>query len=435
MSWPRHETTRLALVVLLALTARLAFVGWWQQTHVREPQQFEFPDSASYWELGHDIAAGEPYQVGSPDRRVHRTPGYPLLLAAMFRVVGQEASPTWARGLGAALGALTVGAVYWLARQIFGLRVAWLAAAIVALYPEAIVVSVLPLSDGPFCLWMVLQLAVWRWAAHRSDSTSYAIAVCAGAIGGMATLTRPSWLLFTPLFVALWTLASRFDHRQTRRQLALGGTMLAALAIAMTPWWIHNYRVVGRFVPTTLWVGPSLYDGLSPTADGRSDMSFVPAFEAKLRAADAANPPIASDPPFEYRFDRLLRDAALRWAAANPVNTLELAGTKLLRMWNIWPNEPQFRSWFVRLAVFGTYTPILLLSLYGAWRFRDRGLDVLLLILPAVYFSLLHAVFIGSLRYRQPAMLTLAILAAAVLISLLDRFQQRTSPPANPAAR
>ena len=431
MSWPRHETTRLALVVLLALTARLAFVGWWQQTHVREPQQFEFPDSASYWELGHDIAAGEPYQVGSPDRRVHRTPGYPLLLAAMFRVVGQEASPTWARGLGAALGALTVGAVYWLARQIFGLRVAWLAAAIVSLYPEAIVVSVLPLSDGPFCLWMVLQLAVWRWATNSVSSKSIALAIAAGAIGGMATLTRPSWLLFAPLLVALWTLFSRFD----RSQLTLGCTMLATLAIAMTPWWIHNYRVVGRFVPTTLWVGPSLYDGLSPTANGRSDMSFVPAFEAKLRAADAARPPTASDPPFECRFDRLLRDEALRWAAANPGKVLELAGTKLLRMWNIWPNEPQFRSWFVRLAVFGTYTPILLLSLYGAWRFRDRGLDVLLVILPAVYFSLLHAVFIGSLRYRQPAMLTLAILAAAALISLFDHCQHRQSPPANPAAR
>ena len=114
---------------------------------------------------------------------------------------------------------------------------------------------------------------------------------------------------------------------------------------------------------------------------------------------------------------------------------LQLAGTKLLRMWNIWPNEPQFRSWFVRLAVFGTYTPILLLSLYGAWRFREHGLDVLLLILPAVYLSLLHAVFIGSLRYRQPAMLTLAILAAAAVVSLFDRYQQRRSPPTNLASR
>ena len=430
MSLSRHESTRLALVVLLALAARLAFVGWWQQTHVRDAHEFELPDSAGYWELGHHLAAGEPYQIGSPDRRVHRAPGYPLLLAAMFRVVGQDASPAWARGMGAVLGALTVGAVYWLARLTFGAREAWLAAAMVALYPEAIATSVLPLSDGPFCLWMMLQLAAWYSAAVSTRSTGFAVAVLAGVLGGIASLTRPSWLLFTPLLVILWAIVSRFD----RRQLALGGVMLATLAITMTPWWIHNWRVTGRFVATTLWVGPSLYDGLSPTADGSSNMSFVAQFEAVLRAADAAKPPAATDPPFEYRFDRMLREDALQWAAQHPGRALQLAGVKLLRIWNIWPNEPQFRSWPVRLAIAGTYVPILLLALYAAWRLRERRLEVLLLALPAVYFSLLHAVFIGSLRYRQPAMLTLAILAAAGICILYDRFSHRESPVNNLAS-
>ena len=42
--------------------------------------------------------------------------------------------------------------------------------------------------------------------------------------------------------------------------------MLAALAVTMMPWWIRNYRVVGRFVPTSLQVGASLYDGWNPEA-------------------------------------------------------------------------------------------------------------------------------------------------------------------------
>ena len=191
----------------------------------------------------------------------------------------------------------------------------------------------------------------------------------------------------------------------------------------MTPWWIYTYRVAGRLVATTLWVGPSLYDGLNPTADGSSNMGFVPEFAAKLQAADAANPPPPDSPPFECRFDRLLRDAALRWAADHPLEAVRLSGVKLLRMWNVWPNEPQFRNWLMRLVVFCSYTPVMLLALYGGWRFRRRGLDVMLLLLPAIYFSLLHVVFVGSLRYRQPAMLTLAILAAAALASLLERSQ------------
>lgn len=420
MNWHRQEATRLALVVLLALVVRLAFAGWWARVH--DPRSFEFPDSAGYWELGQRIAAGEPYQVGTPDRRVHRAPGYPLLLAAIFRLAGQDASPTWARCLGAVLGALTVGAVYWLGRQIFGFRIASVAAVLVALCPEAIVTSVLPLSDGPFCLWMMMQLAFWRRATHLDSSRRrFALAAIAGAIGGIAALTRPSWLPFTPLLVALEAIAAPCD----RRRLALGGTMLAALVLVMTPWWIHNYQVTGRFVATTLWVGPSLYDGLSPTADGRSDMSFVPRFEAQLRAADAEKLPAPGNPPFEYRFDRLMRDEALRWAAEHPGQVLRLAGVKLARMWNIWPNEPQFRSWWVRLAVGGSYLPLVLLALVGAWVFRDRGRDLTLLLLPAVYFSVIHAIFIGSLRYRQPALLPLAILAAAALVSLFDRWTNR----------
>jgi hypothetical protein len=35
--------------------------------------------------------------------------------------------------------------------------------------------------------------------------------------------------------------------------------------------------------------------------------------------------------------------------------------------------------------------------------------------LPAVYLSLVHVVFVGSIRYREPAMLAMTVLAAGVL--------------------
>ena len=218
--------------------------------------------------------------------------------------------------------------------------------------------------------------------------------------------------------VTLWALVTRFD----RRQLLLGATMLLGLVLTMTPWWIYTYRAAGQFVATTLWVGPSLYDGLSPTADGSSNMVFVPRFESALRAADRERPPSADAPPFEVRFDRLLRDEALRWATDHPAEVVQLAGAKMRRMWNVWPNESQFRSRIVRLVVFASYTPIMLLAAAGAWHFRQQRVDILLLLLPSLYLSSLHAVFIGSLRYRVPAMLTLAILAAAAVVVSLDRW-------------
>ena len=52
-----------------------------------------------------------------------------------------------------------------------------------------------------------------------------------------------------------------------------------------------------------------------------------------------------------------------------------------------------------------------LLAVTGVWLFARRDWPYLLLILPAIYFTALHVVFVSSIRYRQPAMLPLIVLA------------------------
>jgi hypothetical protein len=53
--------------------------------------------------------------------------------------------------------------------------------------------------------------------------------------------------------------------------------------------------------------------------------------------------------------------------------------------------------------------------LVGVWRYTRFGWPCFLAWLPAVYFTLLHVVFVSSMRYREPAMLALIVLAAGVL--------------------
>jgi len=398
-----------AWILAFAFVVRLA-AGFWWQSRLDPATPFEFGDSYSYWALGKAIAEGEPYQYGSPDARIFRTPGYPALLATVFWVMGDDAPVMAARALSAACGTLAVGGVYVMARNLFDKRAALIAATAAAFYPGAIGTSVFVLSEAPFCPLLVANLIAWQvcWKAERPIHAC-GFALASGALAAAATLMRPSWLLFIPFATVIALLASR-DRKRT---LGLGLMMLVGLTVTMSPWWIRNARVVGRFVPTSLQVGASLYDGWHADADGSSEMSFVSGITEDERDRYDSS----SGVPFEVALDTRFRREAVDWAQAHPGRVLELVGIKFMRMWNVWPNIGQGRQWIVRLAYLLTYVPIMAGALLGVFRFSRRGWEYVLCWLPAVYLTALHVVFVGSVRYREPAMFSLIVLAAGAAAS------------------
>ena len=128
----------------------------------------------------------------------------------------------------------------------------------------------------------------------------------------------------------------------------------------------------------------------------------------------------------EYQLDRRLRKDAWEWAKNHPQRVLQLAGAKCLRMWRWTPNADEFQNPLLHLAVATTYTPLLLLSLIGVVRFGKGNWPLACCWLPAIYFTLLHTIFVSSIRYREPAMLPLMVLAAGVLASVFPTCPRQT---------
>lgn len=399
-------------VLVLALVVRLGAVVWWEQRLSRQNQAFDFPDSESYCYLAKQLADGKPFEFGA-DGKIFRTPGYPILIAPGYWLEKNNPPRWWLRGLGVALGVSAVALVMALARQIFDDRAAIIAGILVAIDIGAVSLSVFALSEAPFCPLMLAHLWLWS-AAWQAEKRSFALAFAAGLAAATATLMRPSYLLFIPFAAVL----SCLWFRPWARHAKLVGVMVIGLAVGMSPWWIRNAIVAGEFVPTTLQVGASLYDGINPDASGGSDMRFVPAFVEKQRELDAqSTAPLKGT--FESRLDKSMKNAAVAWAKQNPGRVLELVGIKFLRIWSPWPNAAEFGGAMLQWLTAATYVPILVLGVWGLIRFRSRPL-AWLCVVPAIYFTALHVVFVSSLRYRQPAMLVVAVLAAAAVASWFE---------------
>jgi 4-amino-4-deoxy-L-arabinose transferase-like glycosyltransferase len=363
-----------------------------------------FPDTEIYWRLGDALRTGRPYAVPEAGGLHHalRTPGYPLFLAIMQGFFGGSVLPI--RLVQAALGASTVGMAAGLARQVSAdPRVPLLTAWFVAFEPYSAAMSAVLLSEALFLPLMMLGLwglsALWKQPGCRGWGV---IALGVGSAMGGAILVKPSWALFPPMALGVWVLTAR-----RRQPIVAGLVVVLGIAAMMTPWWVRNARVFGRFVPTAVWAGASLYDGLNPRATGASDMKLL------------------NRPPFrdleETRQDRALTRAALDFVREQPRRAAELAAVKFVRYWSPWPNEASFRSRAAVLVGVLVEVPLFALFAAGVWLRRRDAAALALLAGPIVYFLCIHMIFVSSVRYRIPGLVPALGLSASACMEWIGR--------------
>jgi hypothetical protein len=392
-----------------------------------------FPDTEYYWLLAGTILRGLPYEVvewGDIPRFAVRTPGYPLFLALCRTLLGDR--PLGTRLLQAGLGVLTVYLVFRLtsaARDASGSasepemderrwNAPLLAALLTAIHPYLVMMSVILLSEALFAPLMIATLwglsVLWNGAGDRQisgSSRAFLIAMGAGACAGVAILVRPSWALFLPPPLLVFV-ASRLRSEKARgwgRPVGQVAVFAMGFCLVMAPWWVRNARVFGAFVPTAVWMGASLYDGLHPGATGASDMSFMESPEFW--------------PLDEIDQDRELTRRALDWARSHPQRVASLAAVKLGRFWSPWPNAGGMRSAWLAAACTLAILPFYAVTALGLWTRRQDVRAWVLLAGPLLYFCSLHLVFTSSMRYRIPAELPAMGLSATGVLAAAGRFE------------
>ena len=193
--------------------------------------------------------------------------------------------------------------------------------------------------------------------------------------------------------------------------LPVGATALLATVLILFPWAYRNHLVVGQWVWTSTNAGFTAYDGFNPDADGSSNQQFV----AEMRELERMN---------EVERSEYLTRRARDYTDAHPGRVTELALAKIARMWSPKPLSDDFgRPVYIAIAMlYGV--PFFMLVIAGLFSSSLPGTSKVFLLAPAIYLTAIHAVSVGSLRYRVPAEVPMAVVGAACVARVWESVQK-----------
>ncbi|HYP48321.1 MAG TPA: glycosyltransferase family 39 protein [Thermoleophilaceae bacterium] len=320
-------------------------------------------------------------------------------------------SPDAQRLPGALFGAGTVAAVGLLARRLAGDRAGLLAAGLAAVYPTLIAADGALMSETLYGLLVAVSLL----AAYRFlDRPDAGRALVFGALLGLTALTRGEALLLFPLL-----LLPAFRRPGGPRAAAVA---VLAFVVVLTPWTIRNWSAFDR---------PVLVATNSGTAIAGANC------DATFSAGDKLggwNPPCIKEHPGKNEAEHhseALRDG-VRYAGDHAGRLPVVLAARLGRVWSVYKpfQIPEGRS--VRVQKLGVVMFFLLVPLaaWGALLLRRRGVNLWILLMPFVVVTVTALATYGNVRFREPAELSLVILAAVALDAL---WRRRAAAPPEPA--
>jgi 4-amino-4-deoxy-L-arabinose transferase-like glycosyltransferase len=300
---PGRFQRRLATAAAAGVFLRLAAVLWIPTQPVS--------DFWGYYHRGLNLAEFGRYEAIAGRKDATHPPLYPMLLAAVFRIVPGHTLAA-AKAVNGLLGGLAVIAAGLVGRRIWSDRAGLIAAWTMAAFPRSVVLACLIASENLFT--PLLLLYVWIVLEAAPGSRAARAAGVAGLVLALLSLTRT--VAYYMSF--LWPLVQLTRRRKWRTVLAGTALLLIVQHAVMLPWALRNRRDIGRFTFLNTGGGYGLFLGNNPNAtglwyDGRADLEKVApgvAEKGALAVSDASNA------------------AAWRWIRENPGRAFVLYLTK-----------------------------------------------------------------------------------------------------------
>lgn len=409
------------IIFFIALTLRVGFSILVNKTET-------VGDEVEYDTIGYNLASGHGFSIEPGNPTPIRAPLYPAMLSVVYLIAGH--SITAAVLIQSVLGALTCVCVFILSRHLFGIRIAFLAGLLSALYPVTIAYGATLLSETLFTFLFVLSILLIFFSFN---SISLPFSFAAGITLGLATLTRPTTILF-PFAIALALLLAGHVNLYALKKWMM---MCCGFLIIIAVWMGRNYHAFDAFLPVS--TGEAI--GVYVTGKMIGGTTWEEGLSEVLTKRNALWEQYAHEGGYRYiHADRELKTEGMKKIRHH----IALYSLLLLRRF------PQF--WCSsHSSMFGIDLPLSEYLAQGAWGKIMARLGLLLFhlvllcvalagmaailktwrqwaLLPITfaYFSL-HILFDPCNRFTVPVMPLMFIFDAVILVVIYDKIRLRTT--------
>jgi len=379
--------------------------------------------------IGLNVSQGNGYRAeAETTTTMIREPGYPLFLAAVFRVAGYHLEAARFANL-----LLSLGIGFMMLRLVRTLTgdatVALLATLLFLFHPG----TILSEARGGIEIVFIFVVMLFMLALHRAvDSGQRWHYFVAGLSLGVAVMFRGSPMLFPAFLFAYLVLVQRTLSERIRAAQNVG-VLVIGMVLVMMPWVIRNYRLTQRLVLTATVQGVAAQEGqftcrhLDLQHQFR-DLQTAAAGERNQLAAQLGEPfrgfyyQIFYTPRAEMAFnDSLLQHVSATYRT-DPMLAVNCTARNLF--FNFWFLGKPGRSTALNAVA---QLPFLACAMAGVYLIWKRGLlQRMSLILGFIaYIVAVHVVIIAHARHSVPLVPFLSVLASVSLLAIWDRWRNR----------
>lgn len=346
-----------------------------------------------YAPVARNIVAGAGITLDGVEIATRYPPGYPLILALVFKFAAWFSLPTQLTL--AIFNLLCYGAsavlIFLLASNIWDNKSALISVACWGSYLPLLWLTSQPSSEVPFLVFTYASLYLFYFALQHKK-THFHWYFLSGLCGGCAALIRPNGLLVGAALV----LASLFlQTKPIKLRGALIALLLAGNLVVLLPWQSLVYLKTGKVIGLSTGLVPSMRDGLRFAVNPKSYRLDINVPE-DVRLLTGR---------IHTRFDemdnmRRLISVVAEESSKQPTALLKLLAIKAARSWYATDSGRRETILFLMQLV---YLSVLLVGLIGTWRdnTNHRQLLVLVGLLVALFWGVTILV-LSILRYMVP---------------------------------